>query len=133
MNDGRTFDGTSGVHVHMTNSRLTDQEVLELRYPVLIEEFCLRPGSGGQGARHGGDGTRRTTRFLEAMDCAILSSHRSRPPRGIEGGGDGQVGRTEVRRNDGSVEVLRACDQTRLEPGEAVTVITPTSGGLGRA
>jgi len=133
MNDGRTFDGTSGVHVHMTNSRLTDPEVLELRYPVLIEEFCLRPGSGGQGARHGGDGTRRTTRFLEAMDCAILSSHRSRPPRGIEGGGDGQVGRTEVRRNDGSVEVLRACDQTRLEPGEAVTVITPTSGGLGRA
>ena len=131
MNDGRAFDGTSGVHVHMTNSRLTDPEVLELRYPVLLEEFALRPGSGGAGGHRGGDGTRRTTRFLEPMDCAILSSHRARPPRGLDGGGDGDVGRTEVRRLDGRIEVLKACDQTGLEAGEAVTVITPTPGGFG--
>ena len=131
MNDGRTFDGTSGVHVHMTNSRLTDPEVLEMRFPVLLEEFVLRPGSGGKGARHGGNGTRRTLRFLEEMDCAVLSSHRSRPPLGIAGGGPGLVGRTEVRRLDGSVEVLAACAQTILQPGEAVTVVTPTPGGYG--
>jgi 5-oxoprolinase (ATP-hydrolysing) len=131
MNDGRGFHGTAGVHTHMTNSRLTDPEVLELRYPVLLEEFALRPGSGGRGRWNGGDGTRRTIRFLERMDCAILSSHRSRPPQGVAGGGPGEPGRTEVRRRDGRVEVLKACDQTVLEPGEAVTVVTPTPGGFG--
>ena len=133
MNDGRGFDGTSGVHVHMTNSRLTDPEVLELRFPVLLEEFALRPGTGGSGAFSAGDGTRRTTRFLERMDCAILSSHRNRAPLGVAGGGDGLPGRTEVRRLDGRTEVLAACAQTVLEAGEAVTVITPTSGGWGAA
>jgi 5-oxoprolinase (ATP-hydrolysing) len=133
MNDGRGFSGTSGVHVHMTNSRLTDPEVLEMRFPVLLEEFNLRPASGGTGAFNAGDGTRRTTRFLERMDCAILSSHRGRPPLGLLGGGAGQVGRTEVRRNSGVIEILPACAQTVLEPGEAVTVITPTSGGFGQA
>jgi 5-oxoprolinase (ATP-hydrolysing) len=131
MNDGRGFDGTSGVHVHMTNSRLTDPEVLELRFPVLLEEFGLRPGSGGVGRFTAGDGTQRTLRFLERMDCAILSSHRGRPPQGINGGGDGQVGHTRVRRLDGRIEELPACAQTVLEAGEAVTVITPTSGGWG--
>ncbi len=133
MNDGRGFDGTAGVHVHMTNSRLTDPEVLELRFPVLLEEFALRPGSGGQGAFRAGDGTTRTLRFLERMDCAILSSHRDRPPQGVAGGGAGEPGRTEVRRRDGRVERLAACDQTVLEPGEAVTIITPTAGGFGDA
>ncbi|MBF9047636.1 5-oxoprolinase [Rhodobacterales bacterium LSUCC0031] len=132
MNNGRGFSGTSGVHTHMTNSRLTDPEVLEMRFPVLLEHFGLRPGSGGKGAFDAGDGTERRLRFLERMDCAILSSHRASPPRGIAGGGDGQVGRTTVRRLDGSVAVLRACDQTVLEPGEAVTVITPTGGGYGK-
>ena len=133
MNDGRGFDGTAGVHVHMTNSRLTDPEVLELRFPVLLEEFALRPGSGGQGAFRAGDGTTRMLRFLERMDCAILSSHRDRPPQGVAGGGAGEPGRTEVRRRDGRVERLAACDQTVLEPGEAVTIITPTAGGFGDA
>ncbi len=131
MNDGTGFAGTSGVHVHMTNSRLTDPEVLETRFPVLLEQFALRPGSGGDGRFPGGDGTSRTLRFLEAMDCAILSSHRDRPPLGLDGGGDGAVGRTEIRRADGRVEVLPACAQTRLEAGDAVTVVTPTSGGFG--
>ncbi|EHK55975.1 hydantoinase B/oxoprolinase family protein [Allomesorhizobium alhagi] len=132
MNDGRGFHGTSGVHTHMTNSRLTDPEILELRFPVLLEDFHIHENSGGTGRWNAGDGTRRTIRFLEKMECAILSSHRSHPPRGLDGGGDGQVGKTEIRRNDGSVQTLKACDQTVLEPGEAVIVTTPTPGGFGR-
>jgi 5-oxoprolinase (ATP-hydrolysing) len=131
MNDGRGFHGTSGVHTHMTNSRLTDPEILELRFPVLLEDFHIRKNSGGKGKWNAGDGTRRTIRFLERMECAILSSHRAHPPRGLEGGGDGEVGSTKVRRNDGTVETLKACDQTVLEAGEAVIVTTPTAGGFG--
>jgi len=132
MNDGRGFAGTSGVHTHMTNSRLTDPEILEMRFPVLLEDFHIREGSGGRGRFNGGNGTRRTLRFLERMDCAILSSHRHRPPEGLDGGGAGEKGRTEVRRKDGSVETLKACDQTIIEAGEAVIVTTPTPGGYGR-
>jgi 5-oxoprolinase (ATP-hydrolysing) len=132
MNDGRGFDGTSGVHTHMTNSRLTDPEVLELRFPVLLEDFHIREGSGGKGKWSAGNGTKRTIRFLEQMECAILSSHRNRPPEGIAGGGNGEVGKTEVRRADRRIETLRACDQTVLEAGEAVIVTTPTAGGCGR-
>lgn len=130
-NDGRGFEGTSGVHTHMTNSRLTDPEILELRFPVLLEDFHIRTGSGGIGKWNAGDGTVRTIRFLERMECAILSSHRSHPPRGLNGGGDGETGSTHVRRSHGSVETLKACDQTVLEPGDAVIVTTPTSGGYG--
>jgi 5-oxoprolinase (ATP-hydrolysing) len=131
-NDGRGFAGTAGVHTHMTNSRLTDPEILELRFPVLLEDFHIRAGSGGKGKWPAGDGTRRTIRFLEDMECAILSSHRSRAPRGLAGGGDGQAGATEVRRLDGQTETLKACDQTRLKAGEAVIVTTPTPGGFGQ-
>ncbi|WP_395383935.1 hydantoinase B/oxoprolinase family protein [Mesorhizobium sp. UC22_110] len=133
MNDGRGFAGTSGVHTHMTNSRLTDPEILELRFPVLLEDFRIREGSGGKGRWRAGDGTRRSIRFLEKMQCAILSSHRSRPPQGLDGGGDGEMGSTKVRRLDGRVDVLKACDQTVLEAGEAVVVTTPTPGGFGEA
>ncbi len=128
---GPGFNGTDAVQVHMTNSRLTDPEILEYRYPVLLEDFHIRHHSGGQGKWHAGDGTERTIRFLEEMDCAILSSSRLHAPKGLAGGGDGRVGRTEVRRNDGTIEQLQGCDQTRLQPGEAVTVITPTAGGYG--
>jgi 5-oxoprolinase (ATP-hydrolysing) len=131
MNDGRGFAGTSAVHTHMTNSRLTDPEVLELRFPVLLEDFHIREGSGGRGRWNAGDGTSRTIRFLEAMQCAILSSHRGHAPKGLAGGGDGEVGRTEVRRNNGTVETLGACDQTVLQPGEAIILTTPTAGGFG--
>ncbi|WP_028032793.1 hydantoinase B/oxoprolinase family protein [Chelativorans sp. J32] len=133
MNDGRGFHGTSGVHTHMTNSRLTDPEILELRFPVLLEDFHIREGSGGKGRWKAGDGTRRTLRFLEKMECAILASHRATPPRGIDGGGDGQVGKTEVRRRDGRIEVLKASDQTVIDAGEAVIVTTPTAGGFGKS
>jgi 5-oxoprolinase (ATP-hydrolysing) len=132
FNNGRGFSGTPGVHTHMTNSRLTDPEILEMRFPVLLEDFHIREGSGGDGKLRGGDGTERTIRFLERMDCSILSSHRNRPPEGLDGGGSGEVGKTEVRRIDGRVDILEACDQTVLEAGEAVIVTTPTPGGYGR-
>jgi 5-oxoprolinase (ATP-hydrolysing) len=128
---GPGFDGTGGVHTHMTNTRLTDPEILEFRYPVVLEEFHLRPNSGGRGRWRAGDGTARTIRFLETMECAILSSHRRVPPFGIKGGEPGEVGRNRVRRLDGRVETLGGCDQTTIQAGEAVTIITPTGGGYG--
>lgn len=131
FNDGSGFDGTDGVHTHMTNSRLTDPEVLEFRFPVLLEDFHIRPGSGGRGRWSAGGGTTRTLRFLEEMDLAILSSHRSVPPHGLFGGAVGALGRTEVRRADGRIETLGGCDQTVLRPGDAVIVTTPTGGGYG--
>jgi 5-oxoprolinase (ATP-hydrolysing) len=129
---GPGFDGTAGVHVHMTNTRLTDPEILELRYPVLLEEFSIRRGSGGKGRWRAGDGTLRRIRFLERMDCAILSSFRRVRPYGLEGGEPGECGENWVRRSNGALERLDGCDQTVLEPGEAVIVKTPTGGGFGR-
>jgi 5-oxoprolinase (ATP-hydrolysing) len=128
---GPGFDGTAGVHVHMTNSRLTDPEILETRFPVVLEDFHIRQGSGGRGRWTAGDGTSRTIRFRERMECAILASHRRVRPFGAAGGEAGELGKTLVRRADGRVEELKGCDQTVLEPGEAVTVITPTGGGYG--
>jgi 5-oxoprolinase (ATP-hydrolysing) len=130
---GPGFDGTAAVHVHMTNTRLTDPEILELRYPVLLEEFRIRRGSGGRGKWSAGDGTERRIRFLERMDCAILSSFRNVRPYGLEGGEPGQCGENGVRRNSGCMERLKGCDQTVLEAGEAVIVKTPTGGGFGQA
>ncbi|TVQ53697.1 MAG: 5-oxoprolinase, partial [Rhodobacteraceae bacterium] len=101
LNDGRGHAGTSAVHTHMTNSRLTDPEVLEWRYPVLLEEFSIRRGSGGAGRFPGGDGAVRRIRFLEPMTVAILSGHRTTPPPGLEGGGAGALGRTRILRADG--------------------------------
>ncbi len=133
MNSGAGFAGTSGVHVHMTNSRLTDPEVLEMRFPVLLEEFSIRQGSGGTGAFDAGDGTLRRTRFLEPMECALLTSHRNRAPQGLCGGGEGQAGVNRVYRNDGTVEVMPACAQTVIEAGECIEIQTPTAGAFGRA
>ena len=128
---GPGFDGTSGVHTHMTNSRLTDPEVLEMRFPVVLEDFHIEKGSGGKGKWNAGDGTRRVIRFREHMDCAVLSSHRQVPPPGVQGGAPGRVGKAEVRRNSGDVETLRSCDQTELDAGEAIIITTPTGGGYG--
>jgi 5-oxoprolinase (ATP-hydrolysing) len=128
---GPGFDGAAAVQTHMTNSRLTDPEILELRFPVVLEEFAIREGSGGKGRWRAGDGTRRVIRFLEEMDCAILASHRRVPPHGLEGGEPGETGATAIRRKDGSLESLRGSDQTVVRPGEAVIVTTPTGGGFG--
>ena len=130
---GPGFDGADAVQVHMTNSRLTDPEILELRYPVLLESFSIRPESGGKGQFTAGDGTNRKIRFLEPMQMAILSSHRGRPPEGLHGGDNGQAGSTKIHRLDGSIETLPACAQTQLESGEAVEITTPTAGGYGSA
>ncbi len=130
-NSGRPFAGTSGVHVHMTNTRMTDPEILEMRYPVVVEEFSIRKGSGGRGQFNGGDGTTRRMRFLEDMTCAIIGSSRYNPPKGLNGGGDGECGKTEIRRLSGEMELLRHADQTEVKAGEAVIVTTPAGGGYG--
>jgi 5-oxoprolinase (ATP-hydrolysing) len=129
---GPGFPGTDAVHTHMTNTRLTDPEILEFRYPVLLEDFHIRKDSGGRGEWNAGDGIRRTIRFLEKMECTILSGHRRVPPFGLAGGGDGQVGENSVRRKDGSVEKLQGCDATVIDAGEAVIIQTPTAGGYGK-
>jgi 5-oxoprolinase (ATP-hydrolysing) len=128
---GPGFDGTDAVHTHMTNTRLTDPEVLEFRYPVMLEDFHIRPNSGGRGEWKAGDGVRRTIRFLEKMECTILSGHRRVPPFGLAGGQNGHVGENWVRRKDGELEKLQGCDATVLEAGEAIIIQTPTAGGYG--
>jgi 5-oxoprolinase (ATP-hydrolysing) len=130
---GPGFPGTDAVHTHMTNTRLTDPEVLEFRYPVLLEDFHIRARSGGRGRWNAGDGVMRTIRFLERMDCTILSGHRRVRPFGLSGGEAGQVGENSVRRQDGRVEKLQGCDATVLEVGEAIIIRTPTAGGYGAA
>ena len=128
---GPGFDGVAAVQTHMTNSRLTDPEVLELRFPVLLERFEIVRGSGGKGKWRAGDGTLRVIRFLERMDCAILSGFRKVRPFGLSGGEDGQAGENWVRRKTGGLERLKSSDQTMLEPGEAIIIKTPTGGGFG--
>ncbi|MGF9762392.1 hydantoinase B/oxoprolinase family protein [Microvirga sp. 0TCS3.31] len=130
---GPGFDGADAVHTHMTNSRLTDPEVLELRYPVVLEDFHIRRSSGGTGRWKAGDGTSRTIRFMQRMDCAILSGHRRVPPFGLAGGEPGQAGENWVRRANGNMERLGGCDQTVLEAGDAIIIKTPTGGGYGVA
>jgi 5-oxoprolinase (ATP-hydrolysing) len=129
---GPGFDGTDAVHTHMTNTRLTDPEVLEFRYPVVLEDFHIRTGSGGRGKWKAGDGIVRTIRFLETMDCTILSGHRRVPPFGLAGGGPGQVGINRVRRTGGRIEILQGCDATVIDAGEAIIIQTPTAGGYGK-
>jgi 5-oxoprolinase (ATP-hydrolysing) len=129
---GPGFPGTDAVHTHMTNTRLTDPEVLEFRYPVVLEDFHIRKGSGGRGQWNAGDGIRRTIRFLEKMDCTILSGHRRVRPFGLAGGKAGQVGENWARRNDGRMEKLKGADATVIDAGEAVIIQTPTAGGYGK-
>ncbi len=130
---GPGFNGTDAVHTHMTNTRLTDPEILEFRYPVLLEDFHIRQGSGGKGKWHAGDGIRRTIRFLEKMECTVLSGHRRIPPFGLAGGEHGQVGENWVRRKDGHMEKLEGCDETVIDADEAIVIQTPTAGGYGKA
>ncbi len=128
---GPGFDGTSAVHTHMTNSRMTDPEVLEWRFPVRVEEFAIRRGTGGRGRWHGGDGVRRRLRFLEPVTVSILSDRRHVPPPGLAGGGPGACGANRVERADGRLETLGACDTRELEAGDAVVIETPGGGGFG--
>ena len=129
---GPDFDGTSAVQTHMTNSRLTDPEILESRLPVRLEQFAIRRGSGGQGAHRGGDGVVRAVTFLEPMRANILANRRRVPPAGIAGGSDAQPGRNWVERSDGSVEMLSATAYAEVQPGDRFVIETPGGGGFGR-
>jgi 5-oxoprolinase (ATP-hydrolysing) len=130
---GPGFDGASGVHVHMTNTRMTDPEILELRYPVVLEGFKIARGSGGRGRWCSGDGTVRVMRFLKPVDGAILSGGRRVAPFGVAGGEPGRLGRNEIKRADGHVEDLGSSAEFRAEPGDTLTIVTPTGGGFGKA
>jgi N-methylhydantoinase B/oxoprolinase/acetone carboxylase alpha subunit len=129
---GMDFDGTDAVHTHMTNSRLTDPEVLEWRFPVLLEQFSIRPHSGGLGQHRGGNGIIRQVQFLEPMTAAILSEHRQVPPFGLNGGEPGLVGRNTVIRQNGSVEALGSTATVEMQAGDTFMIETPGGGGYGQ-
>ena len=128
---GPGFDGVAAVHTHMTNTRMTDPEILEQRYPVVLDEFSIRRGSGGQGKWSAGDGIKRRIRFLESMECSILSGHRVIEPFGINGGEPGQIGVNTIIRFDGSEEDIGGNAQRSVQPGDAIEIVTPTGGGFG--
>jgi 5-oxoprolinase (ATP-hydrolysing) len=125
------FDGASVVQTHMTNSRLTDPEVLEWRYPVRLESFAIRSGSGGAGRWRGGDGGVRRIRFLEPMTAGILSNGRRVPAFGMAGGAPGAVGVNQIERADGRIEPLPACASAEMQPGDVFVIQTPGGGGYG--
>lgn len=126
---GPGFHGAHGIHTHMTNSHLTDPEVLELRYPVRLSKFEIMRGSGGKGEFNSGDGVHRAITFLEDMECAILSGNRIIAARGTHGGEDGRLGVNKVYRADGTVETLRNCDSIKIKAGDTFSIETPTGGG----
>jgi 5-oxoprolinase (ATP-hydrolysing) len=128
---GEGFDGADAVQTHMTNSRLTDPEVFEWRYPVRVERYQIRRGSGGPGRWHGGDGGRREIRLLEPMTVTTLTGHRRVPPYGMAGGQPGGLGRHWVERADGSVTPLKACDSVQVGAGDLFVIETPGGGGYG--
>ena len=130
---GPDFDGTSAVHTHMTNSRLTDPEILEWRFPVLLESFEIREGSGGAGKHRGGNGVRRRVQFLEDMDVMILANHRIVSPYGLAGGEDAAPGRNWLERVDGSRVEMSGTDRTQAGPGDTFVIETPGGGGFGPA
>ncbi|TXS51500.1 hydantoinase B/oxoprolinase family protein [Streptomyces sp. t39] len=128
---GEDFDGADAVQTHMTNSRLTDPEVLEWRYPVRVDSFAVREGSGGAGRRRGGDGVVRRIRFLEPMTVALLTGHRRVPPYGMAGGGPGALGVNRLERADGSTLPLEGVDTVDVAEGDVLVVSTPGGGGYG--
>jgi 5-oxoprolinase (ATP-hydrolysing) len=128
---GPGFNGTSAVHSHMTNTRMTDPEILELRYPVRLERFAIRRDSGGDGRWRGGDGATRRIRFLEPMTAVIVSSRRTVAPFGLAGGADGALGRQWVERAEGRRQILTGTDSVELEAGDVFVIETPGGGGYG--
>jgi 5-oxoprolinase (ATP-hydrolysing) len=128
---GDGFAGTDVVQTHMTNSRLTDPEVLEWRYPVRLERYVIRRGSGGAGRWRGGDGGHREIRFGEPMTVTTLTSHRRVPPYGMAGGSPGALGRHWIERADGSVVPMAGCDSVAVGAGDLFVLETPGGGGYG--
>jgi 5-oxoprolinase (ATP-hydrolysing) len=129
---GPGFDGASAVQTHMTNSRLTDPEILESRFPILVERFSVRRNSGGAGEHRGGDGAVRIIRFRQPMTAAMLANRRATSPFGLMGGEDGKPGRNHVRRANGSVVELGATAQADVQAGDAFVIETPGGGGFGK-
>jgi N-methylhydantoinase B/oxoprolinase/acetone carboxylase alpha subunit len=129
---GATFDGTDAVQTHMTNSRLTDPEVLEWRFPVLVKDFAIRDRSGGNGHHQGGNGVIRQIQFREAMTAAILSGHRVVSPFGLNGGKPGALGRNSVKRSNGETELLASRAEVQMHPGDVFVIETPGGGGFGQ-
>jgi len=128
---GPDFSGADAVQTHMTNTRITDAEVLETRYPVLLREFSVRDGSGGVGRHRGGNGIVRKIEFREAMSAAILSNHRIVAPFGLAGGSSGQTGRNAVERGNGAIEDLGGVAATDMATGDVLIIETPGGGGSG--
>ena len=128
---GPGFNGVAAVHTHMTNTRMTDPEIMEQRYPVLLEEFSIDRQSGGLGQWNAGDGITRRIRFLENMQCSILSGHRKLPPYGLKGGEPGRVGKNWLTGSDGSIEDLGGCGHRDVHSGDTISIVSPTGGGFG--
>ena len=128
---GDGFHGASAVQSHMTNSRLTDPEILELRYPVRVDRFSVRQGSGGAGRWSGGEGTRRELRFLDDMTVSLLSNRRLTVPEGLAGGEAAAAGQAWVIRADGTTQPLSGCDHTQVHRGDVICILTPGGGGYG--
>jgi len=128
---GPDHDGTSAVQTHMTNSRLTDPEILETRMPVRLDRFAIRHGSGGEGLHRGGDGVERCVTFLEPMRANMLANRRRIAPRGICGGSDALPGRNWVERSDGSRGEMGATGSAEMKPGDRFVILTPGGGGFG--
>ncbi len=128
---GQGFDGCNAVHQHMTNTRITDAEVLELRYPVRLERFAIRENSGGKGKWRGGNGIVRELTFLKKVSLSVLTQHRKVAPYGLEGGKNGQVGKQYIIRKDGALETLKGLDMREMEEGDRIIIETPGGGGFG--
>jgi 5-oxoprolinase (ATP-hydrolysing) len=130
---GADFDGCDAIQTHMTNSRLTDPEVLEWRYPVRLEAFRIRPGSGGSGLHRGGNGVERRIRFLAPMTAVMLANHRSVAPFGLRGGQPGAVGRNWIERANGTREEFGGTVEIAVAVGDVFVIETPGAGGYGVA
>jgi 5-oxoprolinase (ATP-hydrolysing) len=131
--DGKGFNGVAAVHTHMTNTRMTDPEILEQRYPVILKEFRIDRNSGGKGKYNAGDGITRTITFLEDMQCSILSGHRITPPFGLRGGEVGRLGRNWLTKPNGEEQDLAGCEHTVVVSGDSISIQSPTGGGFGKA
>jgi len=130
---GPDYDGTNAIHTHMTNTLATDPEILEWRFPVVLESFSIRDGSGGAGEHRGGDGIIRRLRFEEDMTAAVVSGHRRVPPFGMAGGEPGKCGHNYVERADGTVTELTGTDGAEMHPGDVFVIESPGGGGYGKA
>jgi 5-oxoprolinase (ATP-hydrolysing) len=130
---GDGYDGASALHTHMTNTAITDPEIVEQRYPVRLRQFAIRRGSGGAGCWRGGDGVVREFEFREPLTISLLTQHRESGPFGVDGGGDGQPGKQTLVRASGAVETLDSSASLRVEAGDRLVVETPGGGGFGSA